>query len=108
MALVGNKLEMGDMISLADISLIAEGPLMDSMFDPRSEDYRPDLLPTDPDTGKPLMDDMYDPQSPDYRADLEPEQKSITDLAKADWVTSKIENWITRQMFEADPDFEHP
>lgn len=108
MPLIGHKPDARDLIDIADIQLGQQGPLLDSIYDPTSKDYRPDLIPTDPDTGQPLMDSIYDPESPNYRPDLEPNRKTLGDVAVDDWIFTKAGEYLTRKKFAEDPNFEKP
>lgn len=108
MALVDHKLEARDLLDLSDVQLIDQGPLLDSLYDPESPDYRPDLVPRDPDTGQPFLDSLFDPNSPDYRPDLDPERKSLWDVGTSDWIFSKASDLMLRNRIEEDPNFEQP
>jgi len=71
-------------------------PVGQNVLDANSPEYNPNLIPKDLSTGESIV-------NPEDGQHL-----SIWDVAKDDWVTTKLVDWAARQAFEDDPNFERP
>jgi hypothetical protein len=109
MPIIEGKPDVTDIMSL-QMSQVYSGDVSEGqgLLDPNSPEYNPEMMPRDPVTGTAFTSSVGDPESPDYDPDDTRTKYSLWDIAKDDWVTTKLIDFAARQAFDDDPNFVPP